>query len=49
MTKSVYFRDPDNNLVELYCDRWENGFEAMQTLGPKSGPLDMETGKLVSR
>ena len=47
VTKSVYFRDPDGNLVELYCDRWDKGFEAMQTMGPKSDRLDMETGKLV--
>jgi catechol 2,3-dioxygenase len=47
VTKSVYFRDPDGNLVEYYCDRWDKGFEAIQTNGPKSDRLDMETGKLV--
>ncbi len=26
----------------------EKGFEAMQTMGPKSEPLDMETGKVAS-
>ncbi len=45
---SVYFRDPDGNHVKLHCDRWDKGFEAMQTMGPKSEPLDMETGKVTS-
>ncbi len=47
VTKSVYFRDPDGNLVELYCYRWDKGFEAMQTMGLKINRLDMETGKVV--
>lgn len=49
VTRSVYFRDPDGNLVELYCNRWDKGFEAMQTMGPKSDSLDIETGKVVPR
>ena len=49
VTRSVYFLDPDGNRVELYCDQVENGFEAMQTLGPASKPLNIETGELVSR
>src|SRR5207244_663318 len=35
VTRSVYFFDPDGNRVELYCDMVENGFETMQTVGPK--------------
>ena len=42
VTRSVYFRDPDGNRVELYCDMVDNGFEAMQTVGPKAVPLDIE-------
>jgi hypothetical protein len=37
-------RDPDGNRVELYCDMVANGFEAMQTIGPKSVPYDIEKG-----
>jgi catechol 2,3-dioxygenase len=43
VTRSVYFRDPDGNRVELYCDMVENGFESMRTLGPKRDPLDLES------
>ena len=42
VTRSVYFRDPDGNRVELFCDMVENGFETMRTLGPKRDPLDLE-------
>jgi catechol 2,3-dioxygenase len=42
VTRSVYFPDPDGNRVELYCDMVENGFETMQTVGPKRDPLDLE-------
>jgi len=42
VTRSVYFRDPDGNRVELYCDMVENGFESMRTLGPRRDPLDLE-------
>ena len=43
VTRSVYFRDPDGNRVELYCDMVENGFESMRTLGPRRDPLDLES------
>jgi len=49
VTRSVYFLDPDGNRVELYCDLVSNGFEAMQTLGPTSKPLDIETGEIIRR
>ena len=42
VTRSVYFPDPDGNRVELYCDMVENGFEAMQSVGPKRDPLDLD-------
>ena len=42
VTRSVYFPDPDGNRVELYCDMTENGFETMQTVGPKREPLSMD-------
>jgi catechol 2,3-dioxygenase len=49
VTRSVYFRDPDGNRVELYCDMVEDGFHAMQTLGPKRDAIDIETGEVVGR
>lgn len=42
VTRSIYFLDPDGNRVELFCDMVENGFEAMQTLGPRRADLDLE-------
>jgi len=48
VTNSLYMRDPDGNLVELYCDRWgEKGMEVMRTQGPQRKSLDMETGEAV--
>ncbi len=49
VTRSIYFADPDGNRVELYCDMVEHGFEAMQTMGPRRDPMDIETGEVVSR
>ena len=49
MSRSVYFRDPDGNRVELYCDMVEDGFEAMRTLAPRRDVLDIETGEVISR
>jgi len=49
VTRSVYVFDPGANRVESYCDIVSNGFEALQTLGPTSKPLDIETGAVVSR
>ncbi len=42
VSRSVYFNDPDGNRVELYCDVFEDGFAAMQTLGPRREPLSLE-------
>jgi catechol 2,3-dioxygenase len=42
VSRSVYFRDPDGNRVELYCDMVEDGFDAMRTVGPRRDPLDLE-------
>lgn len=47
VTNSLYIKDPDGQLVELYCDRWENGIEVMRTEGPKRMALDIETGEAV--
>lgn len=48
VTNSLYMKDPDGNLVELYCDRWgEKGMEVMRTRGPQRKSLDMETGEAV--
>ena len=48
MTNSLYIRDPDGNLVELYCDRWgEKGMEVMRTQGPQRRSLDIVTGEAL--
>ena len=46
ITNSLYMRDPDGHVVELYCDRWaeEEGVEVLRTQGPKRVALDMVTG-----
>jgi hypothetical protein len=33
-------------VVELSCDRFEDGFEVMKTVGPKSDHLDIMTGEV---
>jgi len=45
VTQSLYVTDPDGHVCELYCDRWEDGFEAMSTQGPMTKQLDIETGE----
>ncbi len=47
VTNSIYLQDPDGHTIELYCDRWEDGFEAMRTRGPLTVALDIETGEPV--
>lgn len=48
VTNSLYMKDPDGHLVELYCDRWgDKGMDVMRTQGPKRMALDMETGEAV--
>lgn len=49
VTRSVYFRDPDGNRVELYCDMFEGGFEMMQQLGPRRDDMDIATGEVLGR
>ena len=44
ITNSLYMRDPDGHVVELYCDRWADGIEVLRTQGPKRVALDMVTG-----
>ena len=44
ITNSLYMRDPDGHVVELYCDRWDDGIEVLRTQGPKRVALDMATG-----
>jgi len=48
VTRSVYFRDPDGNRVELFCDMVEDGFETMRTVGPRRDLLDIERGEVVA-
>jgi catechol 2,3-dioxygenase len=42
VTKSVYFRDPDNNCIELFSNLHENGFEGMRSTRLYNAPLDVE-------
>ena len=46
VTNSLYVADPDGNMIELYCDRWDGGIEVMRAKGPQRKPLDIETGKV---
>ena len=43
MTHSLYVRDPDGHMVELYCDRWENGFDIFAKMPNQNDPIDLET------
>lgn len=45
VTRSIYFRDPDNNCMELFCNRHENGFEAMRSHNMGTAKLNVETGE----
>mgnify|MGYP002631710228 CR=1 FL=1 len=47
ITNSLYIPDPDGHLVELFCDRWDNGIEVLRTQGPQRKTLNMETGEAV--
>ncbi len=49
ITNSLYMRDPDGHVVELYCDRWDDGIEVRRTQGPKRVALDMTTGEGADR
>jgi catechol-2,3-dioxygenase len=48
MTHSLYVRDPDGHLVELYCDRWDNGFEIFSKMPNQNDPIDLENDNLES-
>lgn len=41
ITRSIYVRDPDNNCVELFCNRVNNGFEAIRDADLTPRPLDV--------
>lgn len=48
ITNSLYIKDPDGHVVELFCDRWgEDGLEVLRTQGPMRKELNMETGEAV--
>ena len=44
MTHSVYFKDPDGNMLEIYTDVYsaEKGLEVMRTKPNSREPLDIE-------
>lgn len=44
ITRGFYVRDPDNNCVELFCDRVDNGFEAIRTADLTPRSLDLAAG-----
>lgn len=41
ITRSIYVRDPDNNCIELFCNRDTNGLGAIRTADLNPVPLDM--------
>jgi catechol 2,3-dioxygenase len=41
ITRGIYVRDPDNNCVELFCNRGDNGLEAIRTADMNAQPLNM--------
>lgn len=41
ITRGFYVRDPDNNCVELFCNRSGNGLEAIRNADLTPVPLDM--------
>ena len=46
VTNSLYLRDPDGHLVEIYVDRWgEEGIEVMRNNGPQRRSLNIDTGE----
>ncbi len=49
VSNSLYVQDPDGHTIELYSDRWEDGYEAMQTNNEPTVPLDIETGEPVAQ
>ncbi len=42
VTKSVYFKDPEGNELEIYCEVPETPWQEMDTI-IKSDPLDLES------
>lgn len=46
VTNSAYLKDPDGMMVELLCDRFEDRYEVMKTMEPKSDHLDILTGEV---
>jgi catechol-2,3-dioxygenase len=40
----LFLRDPDGNLVELYCGRWDDGIEAMLARASGTRPAAASAG-----
>lgn len=49
ITNSVYVSDPDGILIELFCDRFEDGYNVMKTQGPRADPFDIRKGELMPK
>jgi catechol-2,3-dioxygenase len=47
ITNSVYVTDPDGIMVELFCDRFEDGYSVMKNQGPRADPFDIRKGELI--
>lgn len=47
ITNSVYVKDPDGIVIELFSDRFPNGLEVMKEAGPHSDHLDIRTGEVT--
>lgn len=48
VTNSLYVRDPDGHLIEIYVDRWgAEGIDVMRNNGPQRRALNLDTGEAV--
>ena len=49
ITNSIYIKDPDGVVIELFCDRFEDGYNVMKTMGPRTDHLDILTGEVTPK
>ncbi len=47
ITNSIYVKDPDGVVIELFCNRFADGFNVMKTMGPRTDHLDILTGEVT--
>jgi catechol-2,3-dioxygenase len=47
ITNSIYIKDPDGVVIELFCDRFKDSYNVMKTMGPRTDHLDISTGEVT--